>query len=243
MSDPSSSWEPFKAPGAQPSGPTPGGPFQTKPGEKPFEKIGKVSLILAILELVVCAWKLITPMISKNMVDAQRGMFPSGPYAPNAEEMMKAAHEFTARIGPWEGLRALPFAIASAFLVNIAVRLRNGDRSALFTARKWVIGAAVAIAISCVIQALVIMPATMDYQHKIFSLMKMPPTAGAPFDIQKLMNSIMGSAAIVGLVIGAGFMAGWPIGLYMWSGKLIKETEPQAGGGDAPSPPAAPPVS
>ena len=144
------------------------------------------------------------------------------------ESILKSAEQFMDRIALWEALRTIPFALCSGVLIMIALRLRKGDRTALKTARVWVLWAFLAVAVSTVVQAMVTVPATIEYQAKVMAAMPMPGGSGAGFDVKDMVGSMTTIAVWAGVFFGAFGMAVWPLVLFFWSKKLTKETAPAA---------------
>lgn len=192
--------------------------------------LGNVSLALAILDLLYCLYRLLMPFLSRSIVGFQREMMASTS-GPNMSEMMDVAQKFADRIAPWEALRTVPFIIASAVLLWIAIRLRRGDGEALRTARTWAFGAFGAVAISLLIQVLVIVPATLDYQHEVMGMMlKTMPAgrSGSPVDVGAIAGSITLASTVVGVVMSTLGLLIWPVALLIWTGRLTRETPPPA---------------
>ena len=207
--------------------PHPGQQPGAHPFAKRFETLGNVSLGLGAGELLYCLWRLVSPLLSQAMVGAQRGMLAGAKGAKGAVPMAgitDAAQAFMAQIQLWEALRTLPFLVATGFLIWIARSIRKGDASALSAAKVWSLGALGAVAISVVIQILVTVPATMEYQRAIVDLMPtIPGGSAAPFDVKKMTSSITIISTVIGLFFGTVILSAWPITLYFWASKLRRD--------------------
>jgi hypothetical protein len=181
--------------------------------------------VLAILELLYCAQKLVSQIFSHSMIEGQRSLFPTTPHGPPMNAMLDAAQALSRRIAPWEIGRTLPYVAATVLLLLIAIRLRRGEVAALVTARQWAFAAFGVVAVSLLIQIVAILPATMDYQRVIVESMPAAPagTGAPPFDMKQMMSSMTLVGTLVGLVMGTAFMSAWPIVLYVWSGKLLRQ--------------------
>ena len=213
--EPSPRWN-QPAPGAAPAAWTP---------QRRWRLLGNVSLVLAILDLLYCVIHILTPYLSRPLLDFERKFLATTPHGPDMGGLMDAAEKYTARMAPWEALRTLPFMIASCILVWIAIRLRRGDSDALRTARVWAFGAFGAVAVSLLIQIVVIVPATIEYQHEIMGLMfKTPAGSKAPFDIGAVAGSTALASLMVTVVMGALGLSVWPAAMLIWTGQLIRET-------------------
>jgi uncharacterized membrane protein YqjE len=225
MGQPPSPWAPPAGDAAPPLRPMP------LPAER-YKKLGTTCLVLAILELVYCLWRLVGQLLTTPIMKAERTMLPSSPHGPRMNDVWDAAQELSHRIAPWETARTIPFALATGFLLWIAIRLRRGDGAALFAARKWVFAAFGVIAVSLLIQIAVVVPATMDYQRHVADAMPVVSHGSAPppLDMKKFMSNMTVFGTVFGLVIGTVFVSVWPVILYVWAGKLIRETSPGAVG-------------
>jgi hypothetical protein len=191
-----------------------------------YRQLGTTSLVLAILELLYCVWRLLTQLFSESINAASRALVPQAPNGPSVKDMMDAARDFGQRIAVWEAVRTIPFLVATGFLLWIALRLREADARALFTARTWTLWAFGAVAVSLAIQITFTVPATMEYQRRIAAMMPSIPTGenGPPIDMKEMMSSISSVSLIFGLVLGTALAAAWPIVLRVWAGRLIRET-------------------
>lgn len=206
---------------------------QTSPGAQPgphlltkrFETLGTVALVLSIGELLYCAWRLMSPLLSSAVLQAQRSMAPTTAGVSMAK-VTDAAQVFMVRIQLWEAVRTVPYLVATGVLLWIALRLRKGEEKALTAARIWSLGALGAVAISLVIQIVITVPATMEYQRAVVELMPGLPTGGAaPFDVKAMTSSITMISSIIGVILGTMFLAAWPIVLYFWASKLGRDAE------------------
>lgn len=216
----------------------PGGPPGYPPGRafvhpltRRFNTLGTVSLVLAGLEIAYGFWKLASAALTGVLLQAERALLGSvslpGPMPAPVSGMLAAVEDFTRTIALWEALRALPFMVASTFLVFIALRIRRGERQALFTARTWVWWALGAVAFSALLQLATTIPATIAYQRQITGLMHTAPRSGpgaAPFYVKQLTDSWMMASTLMGLIMGTAFLATWPIVLRVWSDRLLAQS-------------------
>jgi hypothetical protein len=208
-----------------PPGALPGPDPRVKTPAARWKTLGTTCLALSVGELLYCLWRLVSPLFSHKMMEAQRGMLPSTAGGVSIGKMADAGERFMAEIQRWEMLRTLPFLLATAFLLWIALRLRKAEEKALFAARIWALWALGAVAISLLIQILVTVPATIAYQRAIVDLIPAMPTgAAAPFDVKQITSSITIISTLIGVAIGAIVVAAWPVALYFWASKLIRET-------------------
>ncbi len=191
---------------------------------KRFGTLGTTCLVLGILDILFVVQKLVSAALTSQMLALQGKMMPAT--TPGMPAVMSAAQDFATKIALWEALRALPFGVASGFLVWIGLRLRRGDRDALFTARVWTWWAFGVVAASALLQVVVTIPATLEYEQRIMSALPLPSKSGAPFDMKKFMDGWMLASTIIGLVIGTVFMAAWPLALRLWSDRLLRDTAP-----------------
>ena len=216
-----------EAPPLWPAGPPPGAPPGTRAPPSPArrrETLGTVCLVLSIIELLYCGYRLLSPLLSRGILDAEKAFFRSMPTGAPAKPMMDAAEAFMARIAVWEAARTVPFAVATCFLLWIAIRLRRGDAGALRAARTWMPFALGVVAVSALIQALVTVPATLEYQRQVVDLMPaMSSGAKAPFDVKAVTSAVTMVSAIAGMALGTLFLSVWPVVLYVWAGRLIRD--------------------
>ncbi|APR87200.1 hypothetical protein A7982_12549 [Minicystis rosea] len=201
-------------PGAGPPPPSPA---------KRLEALGTTCLVLSIAELIYCIYRLVSPLFSKAMLNAQRS-FVRGSFPTSG--VMEAAEHFMKTIAIWEALRTIPFVVATGFLLWIALRLRKGDGAALQSARTWALAALGVVVVSAAIQLFITVPATLEYQRTIANSVLAATPAGSatpPFDVKQVTSMVTMIATIAGLVMGTVFSAAWPIVLYVWAGKLARE--------------------
>jgi hypothetical protein len=225
---------PPQGPWIPPQG-APPGYLQQSPGEGPvakgFSNLGTWSLVLGILELLFCFYKLVSAALSSSIMAMNRSLLGAAPTPPPAplSGMMASVEEFTSKIALWEAIRALPFAIASGFLIGLAVRLRRGDRSALFAARIWVWFALGVIVLSVGLQLFVIFPLTLEYTRRLTSAMSSASTVGGKpvFDFGGVMDTMTLVSTGISLIVNTLFFAIWPVVLRLWADRLIRETTPQ----------------
>lgn len=193
-----------------------------------IRSLGTLALVLAIMQIASTVLGLLSNLGSGSMMGFQRQMMGG---AAQSDAIFKAAEEFSGRIAIAEALRGVPFAIASGWLLMIATRLRRGDVRALKPAHEWPFLAFGVLVLSVIVQLTITVPATMEYQQRIFSAMPaMPKGSGAPFDMGAMMNTIMTGAAYGSLVMGTLIMAIWPIVLRVWSGRLSRDPQAQPPG-------------
>jgi hypothetical protein len=207
--------------------PSPGGvPGAPPPGDaaKRCESLSTVCLVLASLEALSSAQRLSAPFTTRRLLDWERSLLPRGPGAPPVDAMMDRALEFSRRIAPWELVRALPFLIMSGLLFWIGVRLRRGEMAALASARTWAAGALGVVALSTLIQVLVVVPATLSYQRAVVAMMPMTRPGGPapPFDFARVMSAITLAGSGLGVLMGAVVLAAWPVVLLLWARKLSR---------------------
>ncbi len=154
-----------------------------------YRTLGTTALVLGILELLYCLQRLLAQLFRGSIADVQRSMLPDVPGGPDMQAVMDAARDLTAKIALWETLRTIPFLVATGFLLWIALRIREGDARALFTARRWVLAAFAAIAVGVVIQVVWTLPAMAEYQRRIVG--SIAPLAGGdatPVDVKELVS-------------------------------------------------------
>jgi hypothetical protein len=206
----------------------PYGPPYPVPLRDRIRSLGTLALVLAIMQIVSTVLGLLSNLGSSSMMGFQRQMMGGG--AAQSDAIFKAAEEFSGRIAIAEALRGVPFAIASGWLLMIATRLRRGDVRALKPAHEWPFLAFGVLVLSVIVQLTINVPATMEYQQRIFSGMPaMPKGSGAPFDFAAVMDTIMAGAAYGGVVMGTLVMSVWPIVLRVWSGRLLRDPQAQPG--------------
>jgi hypothetical protein len=188
-----------------------------------YANLATTALALAILEIVQGLFRVIT-QIANMAYGTHHAFTPKTVRGEALTEMTELGTRFAQRIGPWEIARAVPFLVASALLVSIALRIKRGDVEALRVARQWAFLAFGVLALSVLIQAMVTVPATLDYQEHLVAVMPvvMPKSGAPPFDVKALIGSMTKVGALLGLVFGTAAMAAWPIILYVWAGKLLR---------------------
>jgi hypothetical protein len=216
----------YEAPPAWSELPPPGAPAGRAPPSpaKRMATLGTVCLVLSILELLYCLQRLLSPLLTRSAFEMQKSLLRSLPTAPPANPVMDAAADFMARIAVWEVTRTVPFIVATCFLLWIAIRLRRGDARALVTARTWMFFALAAVLVSALIQVLFTVPAAMDYERHLMAVMPaMPASSAAPFDVKAVTSAVTMVSTIVGLVGGTLFLSVWPVVLYVWAGRLIRD--------------------
>jgi hypothetical protein len=198
---------------------------------KRFNVLGTVSLVLAILEICWGLWKLASAALTGLLLQLERALLGSlslpGPVPVPVTGMLQAIEDFSRKLALWEAVRALPFMVASAFLIFIALRIRRGERQALFAARTWVWWALGAVVLSTLLQLVTTVPLTIEYQRQITSILPTVPSAGpggAPFDVKALTDTWMMASTLMGVMTGVAFLATWPIVLRVWSDRLIAQS-------------------
>jgi hypothetical protein len=206
------------------AGAPPGAPVRSPAAR--YATLGTTALVLAVIQLLFDAQRMVSALFGGSFVSAERGLFPARAGMPSFDKMFDAAQAFAARIALWEAVRAIPFVLASSALVWIGVRLRRGDGAALATARRWVAGAFVVLIASVLVQAFVTIPATIEYSKTIFESFPAMPTgkAAMPFDIKEMTSQMTVVLAILGAFASTTILAVWPIVLFVWAGKLQRET-------------------
>lgn len=223
--------QPPPPPGPPPGAPSPGFAPYAPPGAVPAapagdgtRRLGTVALVLGIIELAYGGFHIIVEAFNSVLIEAERPLFPTRPRGPDMSAMLDQGHELAKAVAPWEIARTVPFLVLAAMLVWIATRLRRGDASALRVARQWALAAFGCIALSLLVQGMITMPATVEFQRKMFEAMPIPPTAkgAAAPDVRGLMSSMTIVGALLGLVFGAAFYSAWPIVLLVWSGRLLR---------------------
>jgi len=213
-------------PGAPPGG-------QASPFTKRCETLGNVALALGALELLSSVQRLLGPLFGKAILDFQRTIMPKTPHGPSMDDLMDAGKDLMAKVAIWEAVRAVPFLVATAVLIWIALRLRKAEPAALRAARTWSFAALGVVAVSTVLQVLVTIPATMEYQQAVVKMMTKVPAgpSAPPIDMGAMMSRVTMISSIIGLLAGVAFLSAWPIVLYVWAGKLQKDA-PSAATGD-----------
>ncbi|MFO0756310.1 MAG: hypothetical protein U0359_07445 [Byssovorax sp.] len=215
--------------GAQGYGPQ--GPWGAlDPMAKRFNLLGTVSLVLAGLELAYGLWKLVSAAFTGIFLQAERALLGSlaAPVPVPVSGMLSAVEDFARTIALWEAVRAVPLMVASVFLLLIALRIRKGDRQALLSARAWVWWAAGIVVFSVLLQLVTTVPATLAYQRQITGMMPTMTGPGArhgasPIVVKQLSETWMMASTLIGIIMGAGFYATWPIVLRVWSDRLIAQ--------------------
>jgi hypothetical protein len=202
-------------------------PYRPPSAAERRRSLGTTCLVLAVLELLYCLQKLATQMFGGAIVGAQRSFLPTAQGVPT-ERILAAAKHLSQQIAPFEVARTLPFLAATAVLLWIALRLREGDPRALSTARTWALAAFVPVAISLVVQVVWVLPPTMEYQREIMK--SLPTFSGADpaqsVEVQEMVSSMTAISAAAGVVIGAAVLSAWPIVLFVWAGRLLREARP-----------------
>lgn len=219
---------PWVTPAGAPPGYVPQSPGDG-PLAKRFHSLGTVSLVLAILELLYCFWKLVSAALVSAILAAPLALGGSAPPPSPLPAVLSSASAFAGKLAVWEAARALPFAVASGVLIGIALRLRRGERQALFTARAWVWWALGVIVASVALQLFVILPMTLEYERQLMSgFPSIPSGSGAPpIDIGHFMDTWTLVSAGISLLVGTMIFAAWPIVLRVWADRLILDTTPQ----------------
>jgi hypothetical protein len=198
---------------------------QATPFAKRLETFGTVCLALGAMELVNCVQRLMAPLYRNAMLTWQKSFMPTTPSGPSMDDVIDGARRFGQRIAPWEAARTVPFLVATVVLIWIAVRLRKGEIEALFAARRWTFAALGVVALSALLQVLVTIPATIEYQKEIVATMA-PLPGGTPFDFGAFMSSFTVAISVISLILGVIFLSAWPIAVFVWSGKLLREAHP-----------------
>jgi hypothetical protein len=229
MTSPYGPNHPWVTPAGAPPGYVPNSPGDGPLAQR-FSSLGTVSLVLAILELLYCFWKLCSAALVSSILAAPLSLGGSAPPPSPLPAMMSTASEFASKLALWEAARSLPFAVASGFLIGIALRLRRGEREALFTARAWVWWALGVIVISVALQLFVILPMTLEYERRLMSGFPSIPSSGGgapPIDIGHFMDTWTLISTGISLIVGTMIFATWPIVLRVWADRLLRDTAPE----------------
>jgi hypothetical protein len=207
--------------------PQPGAPpaAQATPFTKRCETLGTLSLALAALEGLACFQRLMGPIFGKAILNFEKGIMPKTPGGPSFDDIVGAGKDLLDKIVIWEAVRAVPFLVATCVLGWIALRLRKAEPAALRAARTWSLAALGVVALSALIQIFVTIPATMEYQQAIVRLMPKihSGSSAPPIDMDTMMSRVTLISSIVTLLGGIAFMSAWPIVLYVWAGKILKD--------------------
>jgi hypothetical protein len=197
-------------------------PAALDPAAKRIRTLGNVCLGLGLLELLYSLQHLVGPLLTKAIFRWEKAFLPKTRGGPPMGKMMDAAARFAERIAVWEVVRAIPFIVATSFLIAIAVRLRRGDRTALGAVRIWTYAALGVVALSLLIQVLVTVPATLAYEKMLVDLMPATGSGAAapPFDLGAVMGRVTLVTTVLSLLIGTLFLSVWPIALLVWAGRL-----------------------
>lgn len=206
-------------------------PGQVAPAARRFETIGTLSLVLGLTECLSSLYQLLGSVMGRAMIEAQQRLIAGllagakGAGAATPPAILGAVDDLMRRISVANALRALPFLVASAVLVAIALRLRRGDTSALRAARTWAFAALGVVAISALVQLFVTVPAMLEYGRRIAAAMPVPTSGrGAPpFDVGRLVNGVMLVSSLGTAIVGSLVLAVWPVALIVWAGKLDRE--------------------
>ena len=194
--------------------------------------LGTTALVLGILELCYCGFRLVSQALNATVLEAEKSMLPAMRHGAPMGAVMDQAQAYAHRIAPWEMVRTVPFAVATGVLVWIAVRLRRGDEGALEAARRWIYGALGAVVFSLLVQLVFTLPATLEYQRHVVAAMPVLPARGGapPVDMREMMGSMTLVSAILGVVFGTAFLSAWPIAFHVWSGRLLRRRQSTAAG-------------
>jgi hypothetical protein len=220
---------PWVTPAGAPPGYVPHSPGEG-PLAKRFNGLGTMCLVLAIVELLNCFSKLVSAALVSSIFAGSLGAASGAPPSSPLPSLMSTATEFAGKLALWEALRALPFAVASGFLIAVALRLRRGERAALFTARAWVWWAFGIIVLSVALQLFVTLPMTLDYERQMMSGLPAIPSSGrgaASLDIAGFMDTWTLISSGISLIVGTMVFATWPIVLRVWADRLLRDTTPE----------------
>ena len=191
-------------------------PFQAR-----VARLGTIALVLGVIQLgqgLTMLANLVSPPTTPSWTKDMLTRDAPDPEA--ARRVVEAADRLNATLARIEPLRALPFCLASAFLIAIAIRLRRGDPAALRSARSWVGAAFAVLAFSVLVQVQKTLPPTMEYLREYVAVTPQPDPSLRP-----MMESMIGFGAVAGVVLRTAIMAVWPILLFVWSGRLLREAE------------------
>jgi hypothetical protein len=206
-----------------PQGAVPGAPAFESAHDKKIRTLGQVAFVLSLVELAYCAYRMFSSAV---MGPLMRWYFESllGRSGMRKVPFLEGMGDFMTKIAIAEVVRSVPFVVASVVLLRISLRLKRAEPAALDDARKWLFWALGAIAVSILVQAVVTLPATMEWQEKFVAAMPaMPPpgTRGAPpFDMKQMITMMTMASSLVGLLFGSVMMAVFPVVVYVWAGKL-----------------------
>lgn len=203
-------------------------PLPRPPTEKErLASLGTPALILAILDLVQDALGIGGHFVTGRLLDLlQRLPGALGRQPHGGDELLANSRDLLHRVGEWNALRLVPFALASVFLIPIALRLRRGDASALVDVRKWAVGAFVVLGLSLALQLLVILPANLAYQRAILApTMRLANGAHVPEaarTILSLTRSLTEGSVWIGALGGFLAMGAWPVVSYVLASRWLR---------------------
>ena len=218
---------PGEGPWVPSAGAPPGAPAAYR--DRRLETIGLVCIILAASQLAWFVYTVVSSAIGMLAVDLGSSWLSSsapGPLPPELKELMDATRTLMRTTAIWTLVRSLPFAALSGVLIHIGLGLRAGKRDSLLAAKRWMWWAFGALFVSALIQALITVPAALEYQrlmteklHAFSGTGAPPPAMSGPMDGWNTAWSVMGPVA--GLVI----MAVWPVALRLWADRLLQEID------------------
>jgi hypothetical protein len=228
VTQPAPLWNDALPPGARPF---PDAPLRP---DKRYVTCGTTCLVLAAADLLYSLQKVLGSVLSGPLIEFEKTMLASGKHPVAMPGVLDAASDFLARIAFWESLRMVPYVIAGGVLLWIGARIRRGDARGLRAARTWVWCALGVVLVSALVQLLVTVPATMEYQRRIVAALPVLPASARPppFDIKRMMSTFTIAFSTLGLVTGTATMATWPIVLYVWAGRLLRDVPTATNAGE-----------
>ena len=127
------------------------------------------------------------------------------------------ADDVTRALAAWSIMRLLPFAAATAVLIVLALRIRQGDVSAIRAARTWTLWALGAVAIYLVLTVVGIVPLLTSIDLPTLGHRQ---RAGQRSALGQSVDLV--TIALWGTAIGTTIAASvWPVILRVWTGRLL----------------------
>jgi hypothetical protein len=117
--------------------------------------------------------------------------------------------------------RVLPFGVLAGVQIHLGLRLHGADRAALLAVRKLVWWSVGAIVVSLLVQAIFVIPAQVEFARRLFDdVLRAVPWPGgvSPLATWTPPSPVW---AITQPVVVAVAQTTWPIGLWIWSGRLL----------------------
>ncbi len=204
------------SPGGQPAYPNPV-PAPSAAFDKKVRLLGNVALALAILKLLVFGYRILRSLATLVGLD-------DAPRHQVSRAITRGLDGYRRTVAIGDGLRAIPFIVVGVLLVLIALRLQRGDVSALDALRTWFFWSLGAVAISIVIQAVVIIPATLTWEVAAANTLPSIPF----FDMKGMVNAVAVGSLLFGVLFGTLLRLVIPVVLYVWAGQLQAERKKAA---------------